>query len=203
VTLALGAVGLAMIPRLALVELAVAVVYLYLMTRWFFVPRLLSGNRILALATHCPFSLLVYLYVARASAQFHGLRSPAAATLVTAAWMVLPFLSYEFARKTMMPDEERPGLQTYSSMLGFRVAGAISHLFVAAHVVVVIFPLSRWRRPPVEVVVGFSALLGIYTVVLLAFLTGRLRRGKALEVVSGVYYMGTLLLLLVGLLRHG
>jgi UbiA prenyltransferase family protein len=102
--------------------------YLLLMYRWFFLPDLISRDRLLAILTHHPiYPLLllhlVALFALEQGAQPSDLRWDLLAPCVVLLW--LPFLAWELARKIRAPEEETR-YETYSSRLGPRGAVAFS-----------------------------------------------------------------------------
>jgi 4-hydroxybenzoate polyprenyltransferase len=104
----------------ALVAWAAVLVWTLLMYREFFVGAWLRPRMELYAVTHTfvvtGLGLLAAVTVGGATTQpFEMLLAPAAAN-----WAV--FNVFEFARKTLAPEEERPGVETYSSRHGPRGA---------------------------------------------------------------------------------
>jgi len=193
--LALATVGLSLALNaawpIAVLELGGQALFLYLMTRWFFVPKLISGNRLLAIGSHFPFYVVLGFYAADFVARYHGLESPGLTAAALGGWWVLPFLSYEFARKAPLPSEEREGLQTYTTLLGFPFAALIGFLLAGAHFAL----LLAWcgvRGPLVPAVLG--AALAAYLAVFVLLAAGRLKKSAPLAMASGAYWMAALIL---------
>jgi 4-hydroxybenzoate polyprenyltransferase len=121
--LALPGVNLAAGPWAALTAGGV-VGYLLLMFRWFFLPDLISNDRLLAIATHHPIYPLTFLHLAGLFALEHGLAPGALRWEVLGPFVIvlwLPFLAWEIARKIRAPEQETR-YETYSSRLGPRGA---------------------------------------------------------------------------------
>ena len=110
---------------------AVAFGMTWLSFKWFFWPAV-SRNLLLAFATHNPLSLVLGCYVAALFVGEHGtagLRWGEVSLLLFGLWM--PVAAWETSRKIRLPQDETD-YQTYSKMLGWRVAAVLPAVFVAA-----------------------------------------------------------------------
>jgi hypothetical protein len=101
----------------------------WLSSRWFFWPRI-QKNLLLALATHNPLVAVIAGYVLCVFvADFGpGALDGRALAVLLAAWM--PLTAWEVSRKVRAPGEETE-YQTYSMLLGWRIAAWLPVLFVA------------------------------------------------------------------------
>lgn len=103
---------------------------IWLSARWFYWPAI-GKNLLLAFATHNPITLVVAGYVVSVFAADHGvgqLRGDALWVILT-AW--LPVAAWELSRKVRPPGAET-SYQTYSSILGWKVAAWLPALVVGA-----------------------------------------------------------------------
>lgn len=103
----------------------------WLSFKWFFWPAI-QKNLLLAFATHNPLTGFVILYVVAVWAEGAGLQrlEPlASALLVLGLW--LPVSAWETSRKIRVPQDETT-YQTYSMLLGWKVAPFLPLLFSAA-----------------------------------------------------------------------
>ncbi len=98
--------------------------------RWFFWPAV-AENLLLAFVTHNPMVLLLVGYVTGIYVHEFGTYALSWPTLVLAASLWLPLAAWETSRKVRSPEEETE-YQTYSQLLGWRVAGAVPALFAVA-----------------------------------------------------------------------
>ncbi|MBF0362417.1 MAG: UbiA family prenyltransferase [Oligoflexia bacterium] len=97
----------------------------FMMGKWFFLPSLISNNRIWAFITHSPVSLVVNFYIINLFVAEKGLALFTLDNFLIALWWAIPGWGWEIARKTYEPESERSGYQTYSMMLGYKLAGMI------------------------------------------------------------------------------
>ena len=101
-----------------------------LMHVWFFMKKILSRNRLLALATHAPFGFFADLFVVAVYTNRHGLPLLSTESMLTAVWFSLGGFYWDIGRKTRALQEEVPGYQTYSSIIGCRGASALALAFI-------------------------------------------------------------------------
>ena len=121
-------VGLMILLNLSLSHalLAFGVLFAYgvLMYHYFFVPRLIAGNLMLALISHNPSVLLMNAYGVAVFCGFYGTAfwDPRHAWLAVIFW--LPGLGWELARKIKAPEDENDYV-TYSRLLGYKLAALL------------------------------------------------------------------------------
>lgn len=133
VVLACCLAGLAVLLTITLapwlmILLAVVWVWLALMTAEFFVPEWLQARPFLYLASHMIILPLIDLFVTGTEWLPHGTWPPQGLWL----FLVLSFLNgcvLEIGRKVWAPENEREGVETYSSLLGPKRA---AQLWIAA-----------------------------------------------------------------------
>lgn len=118
----------------AIVEFFLALLFTFCMGKWFFMEKSISSNRLLAFFTHAPVGLLLYWYAEAYLLNQNQVSWSLPDRLSIIGFIVLPGLSWEVLRKTYLPQDELPGYQIYSTMLGFK--GAL--LFGAAWVIITI-----------------------------------------------------------------
>ena len=99
----------------------------WLSFKWFFWPAV-SRNLLLAFATHNPLTLVVLSYVPALYVRIFD-HVPGAWMWVPLAGIWAPIAAWETARKIRAPADET-SYQTYSMMLGWRVAPFLPALFV-------------------------------------------------------------------------
>jgi len=129
VTAALIALNLE--PRLTWTTIAFWVAFgvMWCSFNWFFWPRV-SQHLLLAFVTHNPISLLLGAYVVALFVdEFNPARlGSAVALLAIGLW--LPIATWETSRKIRAPEDET-SYQTYSRVLGWRVAAFLPAIFAA------------------------------------------------------------------------
>lgn len=104
----------------ALKEFIFAFIFTVAMGKWFFMEKLISNNRLIAFFTHAPVGFFLYWYAEVYLLKVHGVSWSLPEMTTVIAFIVLPGLSWEVLRKTYLPEDEMPGYQIYSTMLGFR-----------------------------------------------------------------------------------
>jgi hypothetical protein len=103
---------------------AALIAYSLLMYKYFFAPRAISGNLLLALATHNPSMYLLQL----CALGFASPRTaPSAPDFAVCLLFYLPSLLWELSRKVRPPSRETE-YRTYSSIFGYRLAAALAFL---------------------------------------------------------------------------
>jgi 4-hydroxybenzoate polyprenyltransferase len=130
VTLALIALNLQPWPAWSSLAFWILFGVTWLSFHWFFWSKV-SRNLLLAFVTHNPISLLLGAYVVALFADEFGLSrvSTSAIPLLLGLWM--PLAAWETSRKIRVPEDETT-YQTYSRLLGWRVAAALPAAFVTA-----------------------------------------------------------------------
>lgn len=116
ITVALTLLLQVFVPH-AFKEFALFLVFSWLMSVWFFLPKLISKNRLLAFATHMPVGFI---------GSYYAFKSLYPETSWDDSYLMLglvtiniPALIWEILRKTRTPSFEQTGYQTYSQMLSF------------------------------------------------------------------------------------
>lgn len=187
---------------LATLPFAALWLFAWLMGKWFFLPHLIGNHRLLAFLTHSPISLFGSFYVI---ALYTGPGQTLFSTphWLLALWFALPGCAWEVARKTRAPENEDPGYQIYSTMLGARGAALLPPLFALANLGVGAL-LGAYLGLPV----WFLPLLALATLGYLLpfglFMADPLRREAALKPASEAYTALLLVLLPLALgLSHG
>ncbi len=132
-----------LISPFAWVEYTLAFTFTALMGKWFFMEKVISRNRLLAFVTHAPVGIFLYWYAVTYLLRGYGIDWEFSHKMSLIGFIVLPGLSWEVLRKTYLPEDERPGYQVYSSILGLRGAllfagmlvliTLINNFFLTAH----------------------------------------------------------------------
>ena len=166
--------------------LALAWIYLVLMTREFFVGPWLRARPVVYMLSHMMIVPLVDLYASSCDWRVAGLSRPPSGLM----WFLL--LSYcnglviEMGRKIRAPVDEETGVQTYSAIWGRRTA--IIAWFAAMGATALCALQVVRRLDAIGVAALLVLLLSINLLVALRFLgqteTGA---GKAIETVSGIW----------------
>ncbi len=114
----------------ALKEFLLAFVFTVLMGKWFFMEKIISKNRLIAFITHAPVGFFLYWYTEIYLLNDLGVSWDLAEKCTLIAFIVLPGFTWEILRKTYLPQDEMPGYQIYSTMLGFKGSLAFGALWV-------------------------------------------------------------------------
>lgn len=115
-------------------EYIVAFLFTVAMGKWFFLESIISKNRLIAFFTHAPIGIFLYWYAETYILNAYNVSWDTSEKLSLIGFIVLPGITWEILRKTYLPQDEMPGYQIYSTMLGFK--GSL--LFGAFWVVVTI-----------------------------------------------------------------
>jgi 4-hydroxybenzoate polyprenyltransferase len=187
-----GAAGIQLALAIALEPslvwfLAVAWIYLALMTREFFAPRWLKRHPIVYMTSHMLILPLVDLYATATDWWVAGLRQPPPGLYWFLIVSYLNGIVIEIGRKTRAPSDEEHGVETYSALWG---TGAAVRAWLFA---VVLTAAAAWQA---SVRIGTAAptlvLLAVLTIAcgVAAFRVGRHTApgsGKSIELMSGVW----------------
>ncbi|MFC0010982.1 UbiA family prenyltransferase [Devosia nitrariae] len=172
--LILSIAALAVVPAIALtltitpallVPLALVWVWLGLMTAEFFMPAWLKARPFVYLVSHMAIMALIDLYLTGAEWVPHSLLPPAGMW----AFLALSLINgcvLEIGRKTWAPESERPGVETYSALLGHDRA---ARLWLATCVVAWLLLLA------VGAMVGSPLIVGGGSAVVLAAIATTVR----------------------------
>lgn len=125
---------------LPLAAFAAAFLLTWLSFKWFFWPAM-KANLVLAFVTHNPLTLVIAGYVAAVYVRDFG---PTGLNgwivpLLIGLWM--PVAAWETSRKIRIPEDET-AYDTYSKVLGWRVAALVPVLFIATSVACLL-PVAR------------------------------------------------------------
>ena len=163
-----------------------------LMHFWFFMGNILSRNRLLALATHAPFGFVADLFILSIYSNRHGVSLLSTGALLTALWFSLGGYYWDSGRKTRAPQEEIPGYQTYSSIIGYRGASALAMAFIGVQGL-----LLAWL-PVTRFYIGFFLLCAVACAACFLHFIIRPERGSrylqtAVELFGAVIIIGILI----------
>lgn len=171
----------------------------WLSFKWFFWPAV-SENLLLAFITHNPLVLVIYAYVVAVFAADFGTEAVSGWAVPLGLAMWLPMAAWETSRKVRHPDDETD-YETYSKLLGWRVAGTVPALFVigAAGCLIAVLrqtSVGTWFL----VVVALGALLAVLACVrfLLSPSTASAKLQPAFELYTLVSGLGFAIALWVG-----
>lgn len=98
-----------------------------LMQFYFFVPKKMEKNRLLAFATHAPYAIVVNFYLVALHCLPNNIPILSSHNIALIIALSIPGFHWEVIRKTFV--RERPGYQTYSSLLGYQGAIFLSLVF--------------------------------------------------------------------------
>jgi 4-hydroxybenzoate polyprenyltransferase len=167
--------------------LAVAWVYLALMTREFFARDWLKRHAVVYMTSHMLILPLVDLYATACDWWVAGLRFPPAGLYWFLIVSYLNGLVIEIGRKTRVPADEEPGVETYSALWG--TGGAVRAWLLA----VLVTAFAAWRaaaRIGTEQPMLLLLALLVTSCALVAHRVvgrGAAGSGKAIERMSGVW----------------
>ena len=167
--------------------LALAWVYLALMTREFFAARWLKSHPLVYMASHMLILPLVDLYATACDWWVAGLRDPPSGLYWFLVVSYLNGVVIEIGRKTRVPADEEPGVETYSALWGTPTA---VRAWLGA---VVLTGIAAWRasaRIGTEVPTLMLLALLAATCIVVARRVARAQApgsGRALELMSGVW----------------
>lgn len=112
-------IGINLVYSGALKDFLYALIFTALMGKWFFMEKFISSNRLIAFFTHAPVGFFLYYYMEKYILNLYGLEWSFIYCLNVIGFIVFPGLVWEILRKTYWPEDEMPGYQIYSTMLGF------------------------------------------------------------------------------------
>ncbi|PCK07440.1 MAG: hypothetical protein COA42_14295 [Alteromonadaceae bacterium] len=120
-------INLFLINTIAIYPFVVMFVVGWLSFKWFFIPAI-SKNLLLALITHNPIAILQIAYVIGIFASIEGVNNLVMDHLYLVVALWLHVAAWETSRKIRLPADETD-YQTYSSMLGWRLATLMPLIF--------------------------------------------------------------------------
>ncbi len=133
ITIALVLLHIAAEPLVIATFLAVFFI-LWLSFKWFFCPAI-KENLLLALVTHNPLTVVLLLYVfAVFFTQFPGVTLDVTSIILLIVGIWMPLAAWELSRKQRIPEDETD-YQTYTKILGVKIAPLIPAAFILIAVV--------------------------------------------------------------------
>lgn len=163
-------------------------IWLALMTAEFFVPAWLAARPFLYLASHMLIMPLIDLLVTAVEWIGHGWRPPHGLAL----FLLLSFLNgcvLEIGRKTWAAESERPGVETYSSLLGPKRAAMLWLAMVGAAFLVLIAVGVAVGRPYLVAATGLAGLLATLWAGLPFLRSPDLSGQKRIDTLAGVWVL--------------
>lgn len=167
--------------------LAVAWIYLALMTREFFAARWLKAHPVLYMTSHMMILPLVDLYATACDWWVAGLRQPPGGLFWFLVVSYFNGMVIEIGRKIRVPADEEHGVDTYSALWG-RARAVRAWLFV-----VLLTALAAWRaaaeigtEAPMIVLLALLVALCVAAAVRVARSETR-GAGKAVETMAGLW----------------
>ncbi|MBF0360834.1 MAG: hypothetical protein HQK49_07475 [Oligoflexia bacterium] len=113
-------------------------IYAFLFYKYFFLPKLISNNLLLALITHNPITFVFHLYLF----SFFTDNPFATESLLIAVVMWISGLSWEVSRKIRVEGDETDYV-TYSKIFGVRKAAVVPLLALAVQAGILIFLIPK------------------------------------------------------------
>jgi 4-hydroxybenzoate polyprenyltransferase len=167
--------------------LAGAWLYLALMSREFFAARWLKRHPVFYMTSHMVILPLVDLYATATDWWVAGLRTPPSGLVWFLVVSYLNGLVVEIGRKTRVPADEEPGVETYSAIWGTAGAAGVWMLAVlltaaAAHRAAAAIGTERWMLALLALLVALCGAAA-YRVTHSTAPGG----GKAIEMMAGVW----------------
>lgn len=101
----------------AQIEFTILIFYTYLFYKYFFFPKIISNNLILALITHNPLMFVASFYILSLFSVEQGLPTFSGTNLLLALAFWMPSFGWETARKIRAPKDETDYV-TYSKVMG-------------------------------------------------------------------------------------
>ena len=167
--------------------LALAWVYLVLMTREFFVARWLKAHPVVYMASHMLIIPLVDLYATACDWWVAGLRQPPSGLFWFLIVSYLNGIVIEVGRKTRVPADEERGVETYSALWGAQ--GAVRAWLGAVLLTALAASQAAARIGTQGPTLGLLAVLAVACIIVARrfIRTGAPGGGKWIELMSGVW----------------
>ena len=173
----------------------------WLSSRWFFW-KPISQHLLLAFATHNPIPLVLLGYVGAIYTQDFGTTALGSHDIPLLVGLWLPWTAWETSRKIRMPEDET-SYQTYSKILGWRVAALVPALCVVASVAL-LAPVLRAAGLGESSIAVLSASAALVILACLRFRFWPSRRRARLRPFVDVYGTAVNLGIVIGLTAsHG
>lgn len=96
-------------------------IYGLLMSFWFFIPKIIKHNLILALITHNPIQIVLMAYIVTFITNKYNIALTSYDAILIVIALYLPALIYEIGRKIRAPKKETV-YTTYSKIMGYKTA---------------------------------------------------------------------------------
>ena len=167
--------------------LGIVWLYLALMAREFFAPRWLKQHPVVYMTSHMVILPLIGLYATACDWWIEGAHPPPVGLYWFLAVNYLSGLVVEIGRKTRVPADEEPGVETYSALWGTRGATR------AWLIVVLLTGVAAWRASAhVGIETPMLLLLAVLVTACVLVAVRFVRRlttsgDKSIEVMSGVW----------------
>jgi len=173
--------------------LAIVWAYLLLMTKEFFVPRWLKRHPLLYLLSHMVITPLIFLFASASDWVTAGDDRPANGLLWMMAVGYFNGMVVEIGRKVRAPEDEEPGVETYSFLWGRRNAVLVWLAAIAATTAFAYLAARAIHVTQPTVILLLPALL-VSVLAAASFLaSSRGGRGKWIETISGLWALLTYL----------
>jgi 4-hydroxybenzoate polyprenyltransferase len=172
-------------------------VYIVLMSKWFFAEKLVANNRMVAFVTHSPTTIFANYYLIAIFCNDNHLPVFTRSSLLTVLWICLPLFAAEFARKTYPPSQEVDGYQTYSAMIGYRNSALVALAFVLLQLMLSIW-LQMHYAFHATLVVSAVVLFLVYALITVVFIGRPDKYFKPFVGYSGLYTLLIYIALMTG-----
>jgi 4-hydroxybenzoate polyprenyltransferase len=176
----------ALAGRAAFIALLIALAWMALMGREFFISGWLRARPLAYVASHTVVVPLIALVVAACS-------GPAPDVVALAPFLALAYASsmvFEFGRKIRAPNDEQLGVETYSALWGPRIAASVwwMTLAVSALLAIAAVPAAEDPRPQA----ALSALATAVAAALALYFAASPTKhaSKWIEALSGLWLVG-------------
>jgi 4-hydroxybenzoate polyprenyltransferase len=172
--------------------------WMALMSAEFFAPVWLRARPILYMASHMVVMPLIDLFASATDWLPAGEKPAGGFPIALGFFLVLSFangVALEIARKSWAPEDERPGVETYSKLWGARrssyaIAGAVLGGFACAVFV------HRVSGAPLSFLIALALVAGASAIAALRYGASPTRaHAKQLELVSGLWVLASYLCL--------
>jgi hypothetical protein len=181
--------GLAAALDLAmLIPLALVLIWLALMTAEFFVPEWLKRRPFLYLVSHMAIMPMIDLFLTTCEWLPHGELPPAGLV-----WFLgLSFANgcvIELGRKVWAPENERPGVETYSALLGARRAALVWACTANAAFLLLCGTGFATSAPVLDGSIGAIALLAVWAAALSFFQSPNSKHQGQIDSMAGLWVL--------------
>jgi hypothetical protein len=191
--------GLNILWHTAIPAFLVMFLFFFLMSKWFFIPKILANNRILILLTHAPVYIFMMMFIIALYTNPLNITLISKEHILISVWFVLPGVIWEIARKIRSPEEDKDGYQSYSQMLGFRKATFILIIFFVIHFLLFLYVSNSWSISRITLL--------IFGISVLSFIGFCLRlivkipvKNNLMKLFGSLYYIGSYILILINTL---